>query len=92
MRVAPRTSVTIWMAVGVVAVSASPILIRVAAMPALALAFWRCLAGAAALAPFAPRGRGVSGTAGWPAATCCPWPRPGCSWPRTSPSGTPPSA
>jgi drug/metabolite transporter (DMT)-like permease len=47
------------MAVGVVAISTSPILIRVAAMPALALAFWRCLAGAAALAPFTPRGRGV---------------------------------
>ncbi len=45
------------MAVGVVAISTSPILIRVAAMPALALAFWRCLAGAAVLAPFAPRGQ-----------------------------------
>ena len=45
------------MAVGVVAISTSPILIRVAAMPALALAFWRCFAGAAVLAPFAPRGR-----------------------------------
>jgi drug/metabolite transporter (DMT)-like permease len=64
VRVAPRTSVTIWMAVGVVAISASPILIRVAAMPALALAFWRCLAGAAALAPFAPRGRGGVGDRG----------------------------
>ena len=57
MRVASRTSVVIWMAVGVVAISTSPILIRVAAMPALALAFWRCLAGAAVLAPFAPRGQ-----------------------------------
>jgi drug/metabolite transporter (DMT)-like permease len=37
----------------VLAISTSPILIRLAAMPALALAFWRCLAGAAALAPFA---------------------------------------
>ena len=46
----------LWMGVGVVAISTSPILIRVAAMPALALAFWRCLAGAAVLAPFAPRG------------------------------------
>jgi drug/metabolite transporter (DMT)-like permease len=45
------------MAVGVVAISTSPILVRVAAMPALALAFWRCLAGAAVLAPFAPRGQ-----------------------------------
>jgi drug/metabolite transporter (DMT)-like permease len=40
-----------------VAISTSPILIRVAAMPALALAFWRCLAGSAVLAPFAPRGQ-----------------------------------
>jgi drug/metabolite transporter (DMT)-like permease len=45
------------MVVGVVAISTSPILIRVAALPALALAFWRCLAGAAVLAPFARRGR-----------------------------------
>jgi drug/metabolite transporter (DMT)-like permease len=45
------------MAVGVLGISTSPILIRVAAMPALTLAFWRCLAGSAVLAPFAPRGR-----------------------------------
>jgi drug/metabolite transporter (DMT)-like permease len=45
------------MVVGVVAISTSPILIRLAAAPALALAFWRCLAGAAVLAPFARRGR-----------------------------------
>jgi drug/metabolite transporter (DMT)-like permease len=45
------------MVVGVLAISTSPILIRVAAMPALALAFWRCLAGAAVLAPFAQLGR-----------------------------------
>jgi drug/metabolite transporter (DMT)-like permease len=57
LKVASRTSLTIWMAVGVVAISTSPVLIRVAAMPALALAFWRCLAGAAILAPFAPRGQ-----------------------------------
>jgi drug/metabolite transporter (DMT)-like permease len=57
LKVASRTSVTLWMAVGVLAISTSPILIRVAAMPALAMAFWRCLAGAAALAPFASRGR-----------------------------------
>ena len=55
MKVASRSSVFLWMAVGVLAVSTSPILIRVAAMPALALAFWRCLAGAAVLAPFASR-------------------------------------
>jgi drug/metabolite transporter (DMT)-like permease len=46
----------LWLAVGVVAISTSPILVRVAAMPALALAFWRCLAGAVVLAPFAARG------------------------------------
>ena len=47
----------LWMVVGVAAISTSPILIRLAAVPALALAFWRCLAGAAVLAPFARRGR-----------------------------------
>jgi drug/metabolite transporter (DMT)-like permease len=47
----------LWMVVGVVAISTSPILIRLAATPALALAFWRCLAGAAVLAPFARRAR-----------------------------------
>jgi drug/metabolite transporter (DMT)-like permease len=61
LKVASRTSVTLWMAVGVLAISTSPILIRVAAMPALAMAFWRCLAGAAALAPFAPRSIGGPG-------------------------------
>ena len=45
------------MVVGVAAISTSPILIRVAGLPALALAFWRCLAGAVVLAPFASRGR-----------------------------------
>ena len=85
MKVASRTSLTLWMAVGVVAISTSPILIRVAAMPALALAFWRCLAGAAVLAPFAP---GAS-WAGWPA-DLLRLAASGCSWPRTSPSGTPP--
>jgi drug/metabolite transporter (DMT)-like permease len=58
LKVASRTSTSFWMAVGVAAISTSPILIRVAALPALALAFWRCLAGAAVLAPFAPRGAG----------------------------------
>ena len=57
MRVASRTSTALWMVVGVAAISTSPILIRLAATPALALAFWRCLAGAAVLAPFARRGR-----------------------------------
>ena len=53
---APPVNRALWMVVGVAAISTSPILIRVAALPALALAFWRCLAGAAVLAPFAPRG------------------------------------
>ena len=57
MRVGSRTSTVLSMVVGVAAISTSPILIRVAAVPALALAFWRCLAGAAVLAPFARRGR-----------------------------------
>jgi drug/metabolite transporter (DMT)-like permease len=57
VKVASRTSLTLWMAVGVLGISTSPILIRVAALPALAMAFWRCLIGAAVLAPFAPRGR-----------------------------------
>jgi drug/metabolite transporter (DMT)-like permease len=74
------------MVVGVAAISTSPILIRVAALPALALAFWRCLAGAAVLAPFAPADRAGR----WPGATCSCWPRRGCAWPPTSPSGTPP--
>jgi drug/metabolite transporter (DMT)-like permease len=48
------------MAVGVLAISTSPILIRVAAMPALAMAFWRCLVGAMVLAPFASRRTGTA--------------------------------
>ncbi len=43
--------------VAVLAVSTSSILIRVAEAPSLALAFWRCALGAAALAPFAARAR-----------------------------------
>jgi drug/metabolite transporter (DMT)-like permease len=42
-------------AVGIVAISTSPILVRVAHVPAFSLAFWRCLAGALLLAPFALR-------------------------------------
>jgi drug/metabolite transporter (DMT)-like permease len=56
MKVASRARTGVWLVVGVLAISTSPILIRVAGLPALALAFWRCLAGAAVLAPFAPRG------------------------------------
>jgi len=48
------------MTVGVLAISTSPILIRVAAMPALAMAFWRCLVGAVVLAPFASRRTGTA--------------------------------
>jgi len=54
---ASRATVVAGLAVGIAAISTSPILVRAAAMPALALAFWRCLAGAALLAPFAWRGR-----------------------------------
>jgi len=57
LKVASRSNLLLWMVVGILAISTSPILIRVAAMPALVLAFWRCLAGAVVLAPFAPRGR-----------------------------------
>ena len=60
MKVASRSSVFLWMAVGVLAISTSPILIRVAAMPALAMAFWRCLVGAMVLAPFASRRTGTA--------------------------------
>lgn len=45
------------LAVGVVAVSFSAILIRVAEAPALAIAFWRTLGGTLVLAPFALRAR-----------------------------------
>jgi drug/metabolite transporter (DMT)-like permease len=55
VKVQSRAGLTLWMAVGVVAISFSPILIRVAELPAMALAFWRCFAGAAVLAPFAHR-------------------------------------
>jgi drug/metabolite transporter (DMT)-like permease len=51
----PRSLVAAGIAVGIVAISTSPILVRVAHVPALALAFWRCLAGALLLAPFALR-------------------------------------
>jgi drug/metabolite transporter (DMT)-like permease len=54
----PRPSgalVAAGIAVGIAAISTSPILVRVAHVPALSLAFWRCLAGALLLAPFALR-------------------------------------
>lgn len=41
--------------VGVIAVSTSALLVRLAEAPALAISFWRCLLGAACLAPFAWR-------------------------------------
>jgi drug/metabolite transporter (DMT)-like permease len=50
-----RRLVPAGIAVGIVAISTSPILVREAHVPALALAFWRCLAGALLLAPFALR-------------------------------------
>lgn len=52
---ASGATVAAWMAVGITAISTSPILVRVAALPALSLAFWRCLAGALLLAPFVAR-------------------------------------
>jgi drug/metabolite transporter (DMT)-like permease len=58
-----KATVAAWMAVGIAAISTSPILVRVAALPALALAFWRCLAGAALLAPFARRAGRPAGEA-----------------------------
>ena len=58
MTTASKATVAAWMAVGIAAISTSPILVRVAALPALALAFWRCFAGAALLAPFARRWAG----------------------------------
>jgi drug/metabolite transporter (DMT)-like permease len=54
---ASRAAIVAGLAVGIAAISTSPILVRAAAMPALALAFWRCLAGAVLLAPFAWAGR-----------------------------------
>ena len=45
--------------VGVLAVSTSSILIRLADAPPLAISFWRCGLGALALAPFAARARGA---------------------------------
>lgn len=47
--------VVIGVVVGVLAVSTSAVLVRVADAPALALAFWRCAGGSLALAPFAWR-------------------------------------
>ncbi|HUG83643.1 MAG TPA: DMT family transporter [Euzebya sp.] len=48
-------TVRVLMLVGMVAVSFAAILIRTAAAPALALAFWRALGGAVVLGPFAAR-------------------------------------
>ncbi len=52
-------TVRVLLVLGVVAVSFAAILIRVADAPALALAFWRSLAGALVLAPFALRSTDV---------------------------------
>jgi drug/metabolite transporter (DMT)-like permease len=51
-----RALVGTGIAVGIAAISSSPILVRFAHVEALPLAFWRCLAGAVLLAPFALRG------------------------------------
>ena len=57
----PPVLVAAGLVVGVLAVSASSILIRLADAPPLALAFWRCFLGAVALAPFAARARRAGG-------------------------------
>jgi drug/metabolite transporter (DMT)-like permease len=54
----PGPLLALALVVAAVAISTSPILVRVAHLPALALAFWRCLGGALVLAPFALRRRG----------------------------------
>ena len=57
------TRAAMWLAVvGVLAVSCSAILVRVAVAPALAIAWWRCAGGTVALLPFAARA-GVRPTA-----------------------------
>ena len=50
----PGPLVATGIAVGIAAISTSPILVREAHVPALALAFWRCLAGALLLARALP--------------------------------------
>ena len=45
------------LALGVLAVSSSAVLIRLADAPALTIAFWRCIGGSVALLPFALRAR-----------------------------------
>ena len=57
----PPAVVAAGLVVGVLAVSASSILIRLADAPPLALAFWRCFLGAVALVPFAVRARRAGG-------------------------------
>ena len=57
VRVLPPAVEALGLVVGVLAVSTSSILVRVAEAPSLSLAFWRSALGAAALAPFALRAR-----------------------------------
>lgn len=57
----PPGAVAAGLAIGVLAVSTSSILIRVADAPPLALSFWRCALGAVALVPFAARARRTGG-------------------------------
>lgn len=49
----PRWLIVTGLVVGVLAVGSSAILIRWTHVPSVAVAFWRCLGGAAVLAPFA---------------------------------------
>ncbi len=60
----PAPLLALGLVVGAMAISTSPILVRVAHLPALALAFWRCLGGALVLAPFALR-RGGGARPSW---------------------------
>jgi drug/metabolite transporter (DMT)-like permease len=55
----PAWTVRAGLLVGIAAISTSPVLVRLGHLPALSLAFWRCLAGALLVAPFAwwPRRR-----------------------------------
>lgn len=52
-----RLTVALGLTAGVLAVSTSSILIRIADAPPLALSFWRCALGALAIVPFAVRAR-----------------------------------
>jgi drug/metabolite transporter (DMT)-like permease len=57
VRQLPDYLVTTGLLVGIAAICTSPVLVRLGHVPAFALAFWRCLAGAVLIAPFAWRQR-----------------------------------